>query len=200
MSVHNYRENANGFYFITFTNYKWLQLFHNLDMYDEIYKWFNILEEKKESITGFVIMPNHMHLLLFHNEKNGVLEKIIANGKRFMSYEMIKRLKEKKDWATLKILTDELTEAEKKKGQKHKTFEESFDCKRCFTEKFIQQKLNYMHNNPIQEKWKLADTPQNYKHSSAAFYGEQPMMYSFNLQHYKSVEWKLEDANTDENE
>ncbi len=200
MAVRSSRENENGFYFITFTNDKWLHLFHSLNMYDEIYNWFRILEEKKEEITGFVIMPNHLHLLLFHKEENGELHKIISNGKRFMAYEMIARLKEKKEWTTLKILTDELTVIEKKKGQKHKTFEESFDCKRCYTEKFIQQKLNYMHNNPIQQKWGLAEIPQYYKHSSAAFYSEQPMQYSFNLQHYKSVEWKFEDAQLHENE
>jgi hypothetical protein len=32
------------------------------------------------------------------------------------------------------------------------------------------QKLNYIHNNPCQEKWQLAKAPEEYKHSSAANY------------------------------
>ncbi|MBS1525632.1 MAG: hypothetical protein JST19_08280 [Bacteroidetes bacterium] len=32
------------------------------------------------------------------------------------------------------------------------------------------QKLDYIHNNPLQERWRLADLPENYKYSSARFY------------------------------
>ena len=31
-------------------------------------------------------------------------------------------------------------------------------------------KLNYIHNNPIQEKWKLVSLPEDYQFSSAKFY------------------------------
>jgi putative transposase len=32
------------------------------------------------------------------------------------------------------------------------------------------QKLDYIHNNPLQYKWKLAELPEDYKYSSANFY------------------------------
>ena len=32
------------------------------------------------------------------------------------------------------------------------------------------QKLNYIHNNPCQLKWNLANNPEEYKYSSAANY------------------------------
>ncbi|MHB8206108.1 hypothetical protein [Mucilaginibacter sp.] len=32
------------------------------------------------------------------------------------------------------------------------------------------QKIDYIHNNPLQEKWRLADYEENYKYSSAMFY------------------------------
>ena len=41
------------------------------------------------------------------------------------------------------------------KGQRHKVFEESFDPKECFSNKFVFQKLEYMHKNPISKKWQL---------------------------------------------
>jgi len=34
----------------------------------------------------------------------------------------------------------------------------------------FMQKLDYIHNNPVQEKWRLAEHPENYKYSSANFY------------------------------
>jgi len=48
--------------------------------------------------------------------------------------------------------------------------EDCFDTKICRTEKFMNQKLAYMHANPCTSKWKLAKTPVDYEHSSARFY------------------------------
>ena len=39
-----------------------------------------------------------------------------------------------------------------------------------YTEEFFIQKLNCIHNNPIQNKWKLAAIPEEYAYSSALFY------------------------------
>jgi hypothetical protein len=32
------------------------------------------------------------------------------------------------------------------------------------------QRLNYIHNNPLQEKWRLCKSPEEYRWSSAKFY------------------------------
>jgi putative transposase len=34
----------------------------------------------------------------------------------------------------------------------------------------MEQKLNYVHNNPLQVHWNLASSPKDYKWSSASFY------------------------------
>ncbi|MEP6683216.1 MAG: transposase [Parafilimonas sp.] len=78
-------------YFCTFTCKNWLHLFQITNLYDEIYKWFNILTERKNEIEAFVIMPNHLHLLIFINEKDNI-NMLLANGKRFLAYEIVKRL------------------------------------------------------------------------------------------------------------
>ena len=39
-----------------------------------------------------------------------------------------------------------------------------------FTPSVFEQKIEYIHNNPLQEKWNLAKEPQDYKYSSAKFY------------------------------
>ncbi len=59
---------------------------------------------------------------------------------------------------------------EQLKGQIHKVFEESFDAKECFNQKFIEQKLTYMHHNPVKGKWNLVNDFTLYPHSSAGFY------------------------------
>ena len=51
------------------------------------------------------------------------------------------------------------------------------------SKKALLQKLDYIHNNPVQEKWKLADLPENYRWSSAAFYLTGKDEFGF-LTHY----------------
>ncbi|MFN2458016.1 MAG: transposase, partial [Chitinophagaceae bacterium] len=39
-----------------------------------------------------------------------------------------------------------------------------------YSERFFQQKLDYIHSNPCQPQWTLALHPAEYKYSSAGFY------------------------------
>jgi hypothetical protein len=71
---------------------------------------------------------------------------------------------------TLNHLASVVTEREKKKGQLHKVFIDSFDAKGIYNEKFFNQKLKYIHRNPVSGKWKLVIDYTDYEHSSASFY------------------------------
>jgi len=66
---------------------------------------------------GYVIMPNHLHLLIYFPEIDTILNKIIGEAKRFMAYEIIKRLKEKGDLKTLNFLKYGVTDEQRKSGQ-----------------------------------------------------------------------------------
>jgi putative transposase len=46
-------------------------------------------------------------------------------------------------------------------------------------DKIVEQKMNYLHNNPIQAKWKLAEKPEDYKYSSWGFYVYGKSEYDF---------------------
>jgi REP element-mobilizing transposase RayT len=157
-------------YFCTFTCHNWLPLIEDTKSYDIIYNWFDILREEKIDVVAFVIMPNHIHCILYFPEAGFNLNTIIANAKRFMAYEIINRLEKNKRTETLSILTNAVTLSEKKKGQLHKVFKSSFDAKAIFSEKFLFQKINYIHHNPVSGKWNLAKDFISYEHSSASFY------------------------------
>ncbi len=145
-----------------------------------------MLISKKNDIEGFVIMPNHLHLLIFTNEKDAI-NMILANGKRFLAYEIVKRLESKQHLEILKQLQLAVTAKEKERNKKHKVFEISSDIKPVYTEKFLLQKLNYIHNNPITSKWKLAFLPEEYFHSSAAFYLLNKDHEFVSLTHWRDV-------------
>jgi hypothetical protein len=76
--------------------------------------------------------------------------------------------------------------ADTAKGQKHTVWIDSFEVKECRTEKFVLQKLQYMHYNPVSGKWKLSASPLNYLHSSAPFYfnGRQQL---FEVKDYREL-------------
>ncbi|MCY7362353.1 MAG: hypothetical protein LH629_09865 [Ignavibacteria bacterium] len=50
----------------------------------------------------------------------------------------------------------------------------------------IEQKINYIHFNPVHPKWKLAEEPQQYKYSSAKFYYEDKDDFGF-LENYRNL-------------
>ena len=83
----------SGIFFITFTCHQWLPLIDKTNGYDIVYNWFDHLKSKGHYINGFVIMPNHVHALISFIDTKQCINTIIGNGKRFMAYEIIERLK-----------------------------------------------------------------------------------------------------------
>ena len=87
-------------YFITFTCIEWLSLFDITRLslfditnsYDLAYNWFSVLKKENDAnVVAYVIMPNHLHAIVHFPEQSFNLNTIIANGKRFMAYEIINR-------------------------------------------------------------------------------------------------------------
>ena len=163
-------QQPNSFYFVTFTCYKWLSLFQEANAYDAVYKWFDSLFKNDICLTGYVIMPNHVHAILYFPQMPKSLNTVIANAKRFLAYDIIKKLEEKKANHLLDVLHAGVKKRESKKGQIHKVFEDSFDAKDCYSREFIFQKLDYMHHNPVSKKWQLVNDFAEYEFSSASFY------------------------------
>src|SRR5882672_10633642 len=112
MSIHTLIKKT-GMYFITFTCYRWLRLIELTDTYDEVYKFFDILNRKGHQMVGYVIMPNHLHFLLYFNMQRQSLNTVIGNGKRFIGYEIINRLEAQKQNSILKILSEAVNPGER---------------------------------------------------------------------------------------
>ena len=186
MSVKKLNINCETFYYITFTCFKWLNLFEITSMHDHIYRWYEILNKFDVYNCGYVIMPNHLHLIAYTANSEKAINNIIGTGKRFMAYEIIDRLEMLGRKDLLKLMSDSVNPSERQRNKKHEVFEDSMDCKELITEKFIRQKLNYIHKNPVSGKWKLVEHYLDYKFSSARFYdlGESA---NCRLLHYEDI-------------
>lgn len=174
-------------YFCSFTCVNWISLFEITNLYDEIYGWFNILVNNAHQIAGFVIMPNHLHLLIHVTHSTRTINTLLANGKRFLAYEIVNRLEATSRGDILTILSNRVTAEERKRKKKHRVFEVSSDIKACYTEKFLIQKLEYIHSNPVSGKWQLSELPEKYPHSSAAFYELNEEHAKIKITHYKDL-------------
>ena len=87
-----------------------------------------------------------------------------------MAYEIVKRLENQDCYETLTRMKDAVDDNDRLRNKQHEVWESSFDWKECNSDSFINQKLDYMHNNPCKGNWNLAVSPAEYVHSSAKFY------------------------------
>ncbi|MCO5273357.1 MAG: transposase [Flavobacteriales bacterium] len=168
MATHHHQGTSGGMYFCTSTCWNWLSLIEEVRLYDHFYQWMADLRSKGCGVASYVLMPNHVHLLLF--VPGGLsINSLLSNMKRFSAYEVIKRLKA----AALDDLLAQLAEAVNPAAsgsQHYRVWRISSDIKLCYSDWFIQQKLDYIHRNPVRGKWELAENASSYEHSSAAFY------------------------------
>ena len=115
-------------------------------------------------------MPNHVHALISFINTTQSINTIIGNGKRFMAYEIINRLKKSNETTLLEQLAGSVKATRKENKKLYEVWEISSDWKDCRSNEFVWQKLNYMHNNPCTGKWQLAGNAIEYIHSSVRFY------------------------------
>jgi REP element-mobilizing transposase RayT len=150
-------------YFWTSTINHW----HHL-LRDDEFKWIIInslqwlCKQGLIAVYGFVIMPNHLHLLW---------EQLKMNGKEYPKNSLNKFTAHR---FLAKLRSDNAVILEKFRLQ---------DRERNYlfwqrdplaiimnSRETTEQKLRYIHNNPLQEHWNLCNNPALYRFSSAAFY------------------------------
>lgn len=161
----------NKLYYVTFTCYEWLPLIKMTDSYDVVYEWFRRLRDRMSvEVTSYVIMPNHLHCILNFPDKKCSLNTVVKQGKTFLAKAIITRLKEQQEWAVLKRLRDAVSVSRREKGQHYCVFKRSFDAKAVMSQWFLEQKMRYIHMNPVRGNYNLVEDWRDYEHSSAGYY------------------------------
>ena len=162
--------------FITITNLNWNQVLAN-DYHKQI-----VLEAlirrvalKQVTIYAFVIMPNHFHAL-WHLHDGIDATAFSRDFLKFTARSILSFMRMNDD----PLLANLQVNAADRRQQ---VWERNTLEVEMWNEKVFIQKLNYIHNNPLQPKWKLAILPENYKYSSASFYEKGIDDWDF-LTHY----------------
>ena len=170
MAVRHQIPYKSGIFFITITCARWLPLFEKYNLQSVVYEWFDYLKNNGHYVNAFVIMPDHFHAIISFTHTDKSINKIVGDGKRFMTYSILKKLKELGENTQLEALKSFVNKTDATRNKKHEVFEPSFDWKLLESDKFMEQKLDYIHNNPIRAKVVLTNDPIDYKHSSARQY------------------------------
>jgi REP-associated tyrosine transposase len=121
-----------------------------------------IAGDKRVWIYGFVIMPNHIHLLWRMHE--GIKEKDVQRDLLKFTAQKIKTDLTKHHPLVLEKFKSTQSDRE------YQFWERRAWSSEMHNRKVTEQKLDYIHNNPVTEKWKLSDAPENYHYSSAKYY------------------------------
>jgi hypothetical protein len=87
--------------------------------------------------------------------------------KKFTSKEIVRELQRRNERDLLRQLE---AAASSTKKQPHRVWDEGYFDKSIYSEAFLFQKMEYIHNNPLQPHWSLAATAAEYPYSSARNY------------------------------
>lgn len=115
-------------------------------------------------------MSNHLHVMIGLTKATQSINPIIGNDKRFMAYEIRKRVEKNHEEEVLNELSWTIELSRKQNNKLHNVGELSFDRKHCESEQFINQKLDFYHINPVKGVWHVCESPIGNKDSSAKFY------------------------------
>jgi len=150
-------------YFYTATITKWRHLLKP-DKYKHIVlgSLRYLVERRKIAVYGFVIMPNHIHVIWELLEPNGK-EFPHASFMKYTSHEIQKDLRIHHP-NVLELFKVDLD------TRKYHFWQRNSLPIYLYSPKVVFQKLEYIHNNPLQEKWLLAEAPELYFYSSANYY------------------------------
>ena len=161
-------------HFLTCTVVQWADVFTRKTYIEMVEDSLNFCIDKKGLIVyGYVIMTNHIHLLIQAKDNN--LSDVLRDFKKFTSQRITKAIEEnptesRKRWLMWLLTNQRATED---KAASYQFWQPDNHPEICFSLPFMWQKLTYIHNNPVRAS--IVDKAQEYKWSSAAdyFYGKQ---------------------------
>lgn len=170
---------STNIYFFTATILNWKHVLKSDKCKDIIISSLSFLnQERRIKVFAFVIMPNHIHLVWKIVEPHKK-ENVQRDFLKYTSQQILFQLKSSSN----QIINELEVNAADRKYQVWERNPFSFEL---YNDETIIQKIKYIHSNPCQPKWNLAEEPEQYKYSSAAFYFNNNPNFDF-ISHYDSI-------------
>ena len=140
-----------------FTEDRYFQIaMDNLKLYREKYKFL---------LLGYVIMPEHVHFLIYAFPRLGPISNIMRDWKWSVAFDI---KKECQQYGRNDLLNQFHFNARRSGRRGFQIWMPRFDDVLIYSKEQYGIKLNYIHNNPV--KRGLVDNPEDWKYSSARNY------------------------------
>lgn len=159
----------NSSYYITLTVVEWADIFTRKNHRDAIINALRYcIKNKGLNVYAYCLMSNHLHMIVNCNEPFQ-LSDTIRDFKRHtvktILFQIINEPESRREWL-LKIFED--AGDKNSRNKTYKFWQTGNHAIEIFTENFVWQKVNYIHNNPVAEK--LVKKPEDWVYSSASNY------------------------------
>lgn len=166
----NYKfRDQESIYFISFATVYWIDVFVRPQYKDILVESINYcIKNKGLLVCGWVIMTSHVHMI--NGTEQDKMQDIIRDIKKYTSKAVVQAIKDNPRESRREWMIWMFERAGKKNGnntnfqfwqQNNKPIELS-------DSKMIDQKLTYLHNNPVEESFVIES--YEYKYSSAIDY------------------------------
>ena len=163
-------------FFFTATINSWMHLLADDKFKQVVTDSLQNLENRKlAEVFAFVVMPNHIHLIWRTLSLNGK-ETVQGSFLKYTAHCFKRMLQEDNP--------DQLSKySVVAKNKQFEFWQRDSLAIHLYTKKVAFQKLNYLHRNPLAERWQLAKEPSEYYWSSASFYetGSSPFGFLSDL-------------------
>jgi putative transposase len=154
-------------YFLTLTVVNWVDVFSRKNHREAIVDSLKYCQEHKGLIVfAYVVMTNHLHLIV-NTDEPYLLKDAIRDFKKFTSKKILEQIQKEPESRREWMLSIFASNA----GKKHTEFrfwKEGNHAIELFSEKFVWDKINYIHNNPVESGF--VRQPEEWIYSSASNY------------------------------
>jgi len=160
-----YAIRSNYLHFLTHTIVDWIDLFTQQELATVVVDSLNYCVEKKGlEVYVWCLMPSHLHMIASVRQGNPqTLPDVMRDFKRFTSKELQSKIdsefESRRRWLKghFEIGNNE-----------HHVWQEGMHPIELFTNKFLDQKMDYIHMNPVVSG--IVEEPEDYLLSSARDY------------------------------
>ena len=152
-------------YFVTFTLIDWLPIFINPDPTQTIVDSLRFcIKEKGLRINTYVIMPNHLHMIVFDEKfDNERLRQTLVDFRKFTGRKLAGFIDNNlPESLAMVIRSKELTDRERQ------VWQPGWHSEGLVSESFWKQKMDYIHENPVRKG--RVRLPEEWRYSSAGYW------------------------------
>jgi REP element-mobilizing transposase RayT len=158
-------------HFVTSTVVAWLPIFTTAARCDVLVESLKYCREHKQlQIYAWVILDNHFHAIV----SAPGLTRVMTDFKRHTAQRILGQLeREKCEWLLNQL---EFFRAKHKRESGHQVWQEGFHPQAITDDETLSQKLDYIHNNPVERG--LVAVPEHWRYSSAHEWcvGAEPLL------------------------